>query len=100
MAHSIKYLFLAALLITIVVYDPMWTHHPAASPYDHAKEDLTRVLYPSTRSIAWEPVFIRPQDTLESLYGKNWMHVARFNRIDRRHVYPGMTIKSPLYIDK
>lgn len=100
MAHTIKYFFLAALLITIVVYDPMWTHHPAASPDDPAKEDLTRVLYPSTRSIAWEPVFIRPQDTLESLYGKNWVHVARFNRIDRRHVYPGMTIKSPLYIDK
>jgi len=100
MAHTLKYLFLAALLITIVVYDSTWTHHPAASPDDPAKEDLTRILYPSTRSIAWKPVFIRPQDTLESLYGKNWVHVARFNRIDRRHVYPGMTIKSPLNIDK
>ncbi|NMC74694.1 MAG: L,D-transpeptidase, partial [Geobacteraceae bacterium] len=40
-------------------------------------------------------VFIRPEDTLESLYGDDWVYVARFNRIDRRHVYPGMTIKSP-----
>jgi hypothetical protein len=44
-------------------------------------------------------VFIQPQDTLESLFGKDWILVARFNRIDRRHVYPGITIKSPINID-
>lgn len=98
MAKAIKYLFLSAILFTIIVHNPLKTHHPAASPKDPAKEDLGRVLYPSTRSIAWKPLFIRPQDTLESLYGKDWELVARFNRIDRRHVYPGMTIKSPLNI--
>jgi len=98
MAKAIKYLFLSAILFTIIIYNPLKTSHPAASPKDYAKEDLGRVLYPSTRSIAWKPLFIRPQDTLESLYGKDWELVARFNRIDRRHVYPGMTIKSPLNI--
>jgi hypothetical protein len=95
----IKYLVLLVVLAGIVLYHPLRTSRPAASPDDHAKEDLSRVLYPSTSSIAWKPVFIRPQDTLESLYGENWVLVARFNRIDRRHVYPGMTIKSPINID-
>ncbi len=99
MTNVIKYLVLLVVLAGIVLYHPLRTSHPAASPDDPAKEDLSRVLYPSTRSIAWKPVFIRPQDTLESLYGKNWELVARFNRIDRRHVYPGMTIKSPINID-
>jgi hypothetical protein len=100
MTKAVKYLVLSAVLIAIVLYNPLRTSHPAASPDDPAKEDLGRVLYPSTRSIAWKPVFIRPQDTLESLYGKDWILVARFNRIDRRHVYPGITIKSPINIDE
>jgi hypothetical protein len=29
------------------------------------------------------------------MFGRDWIYVARFNRIDRRHVYPGMTIKVP-----
>ncbi|MDD2336975.1 MAG: L,D-transpeptidase [Geobacteraceae bacterium] len=99
MRKAIKYFVLSILMVAITIYNPLRTSHPAASPDDLAKEDLSRVLYPSTRSIAWKPVFIRPQDSLESLYGKNWVLVARFNRIDRRHVYPGMTIKSPINID-
>jgi len=99
MTKVLKYLILSAILVAIITHAPLSTSHPAASPNDHAKEDLGRVLYPSTRSIPWKPVFIRPQDTLESLYGKDWILVARFNRIDRRHVYPGMTIKSPIHID-
>jgi hypothetical protein len=99
MIQILKYLIPAVLLVSIVVHGPMSTDDPAASPADRAKEDLSRVDYPSTRSIGWKPLFIRPQDTLETLYGKDWVLVARFNRIDRRHVYPGMTIKSPLNID-
>jgi hypothetical protein len=88
--------FLPALLIlAIVVHEPMSTDDPAASPSDKAREDLSRVVYPSTVKMRWKPVFIRPQDTLEGIFGKDWEYVARFNRIDRRHVYPGMTIKSP-----
>jgi hypothetical protein len=95
MMHILKFLLPAILITAIVVHDPIATDLPSASPQDKAKEDLSRVDYPSTRAIAWEPVFIHPQDTLETLYGDDWVYVARFNRIDRRHVYPGMTIKSP-----
>ena len=66
---------------------------PGASPVDKAQEDLSRIEYPSQKGMHWHPRFIRPHETLESLYGKDWIWVARFNRVDRRHVYPGMTIK-------
>jgi hypothetical protein len=84
----------------IVVYAPAATSEPAASPVDKAKEDLSRIDYPSQQSIDWTPRFIRPQDTLEKLFGRDWPLVARFNRVDRRHVYPGMTIKVPRHMEQ
>jgi hypothetical protein len=94
-------LFLTCIIVTgIVVYEPAAISEPAASPADKAREDLTRIDYPSQRSIAWSPRFIRPQDTLEKLFGREWPLVARFNRVDRRHVYPGMTIKVPDLMDQ
>ncbi len=72
---------------------------PGPSPHDKALEDLTRIDYPSQKGIRWQPRFLRPHETLESLYGKDWVLVARFNRLDRRHAYPGMTIKEPLRMD-
>ncbi len=99
MLRIIKYLLPLVLLTTIVVHKPLSTDHPAASPRDPAKEDLSRVAYPSTEHMKWKPLFIRPQDSLESLFGDDWEYVARFNRIDRRHVYPGMTIKVPENMD-
>jgi len=80
---------------SIILYGPCSISEPGASPDDPAKEDLTRIEYPSLASIPWESHFIRPNETLESLFGSDWPVVARFNRVDRRHVYPGMTIKVP-----
>jgi len=34
-------------------------------------------------------------ETLKGLFGDRWKDVARFNRIDRRHVYPGLSLKIP-----
>jgi hypothetical protein len=78
-----------------VLRTPSTTDDPAASPEDKGKEDLSRVEYPSLASIKWHPHFIQPNQTLESLFGADWILIARFNRVDRRHVYPGMTIKAP-----
>ncbi|MFZ3207756.1 MAG: L,D-transpeptidase [Geobacteraceae bacterium] len=83
------------LFATVIIVRPGTTSEPAANPKDPAREDLSRIEYPSVAAIEWEPRFIRPQDNLESLFGGDWPYVARFNRIDRRHVYPGMTIKAP-----
>jgi hypothetical protein len=92
-----KVLFFVGLIVlsAIVIYNPSATSEPGPSPLDPAHEDLSRVEYPSLAKIAWHPHFIKPQESLESLFGKDWPFVARFNRIDRRHVYPGMTIKVP-----
>ena len=88
--------FLAMVIIsTALLYSPSSTAEPGPSPLDPAKEDLTRVEYPSQKNMKWHGRFIRPNETLESLFGRDWLHVARFNRVDRRHVYPGMTIKVP-----
>lgn len=88
--------FLTSLLVGFTVLKtPSITSLPGASPVDDAKEDLTRVEYPSLAGIRWHGHFIEPNQNLESLFAKDWIAVARFNRIDRRHVYPGMTIKVP-----
>ncbi|HIJ95609.1 MAG TPA: L,D-transpeptidase [Desulfuromonadales bacterium] len=88
-------LFTSVFVGLTVLRTPSMTHEPAASPSDTSKEDLTRIEYPSLKQIRWHGHFIQPDQTLESLFGDNWISVARFNRIDRRHVYPGMTIKVP-----
>lgn len=88
-------LFTALLVGFTVLRVPDAVDEPAASLQDKADEDLTRIEYPSLKNIKWRPRFLRPQDSLESLYGADWVWVARFNRLDRRHAYPGMTIKEP-----
>jgi len=95
-----KVLFFISLIVlaTIVVYNPLATSEPGANPLDPAHEDLSRVEYPSLAKIPWRPHFIKPEESLETLFGKDWPVVARFNRVDRRHVYPGMTIKVPVDI--
>lgn len=96
MLHRIVYLILGVLIIiAAAVFDPKTTLGPGASPEDRAKEDLSRFEYPSQARIPWKSHFVMPHQSLERLYGEDWVHVARFNRIDRRHVYPGMTIKAP-----
>ena len=96
MLHRIVCLMLGVVIIlAAAVYEPRTTSAPAASPEDRAKEDLSRYEYPSMAAIRWKPHFVMPQESLESLFGKDWIAVARFNRIDRRHTYPGMTIKVP-----
>ncbi len=88
-------LLTAILVVFSVLRSPTLTDNPAASPEDKGREDLSRVEYPSLAGIKWHARFIEPQQSLESLFGKDWILVARFNRVDRRHVYPGMTIKAP-----
>lgn len=88
-------LFTAMLVGFTVLRTPSVTDDPAASPEDKGMEDLSRVEYPSLKNIKWHAHFIQPHQSLESLFGADWILVARFNRIDRRHIYPGMTIKVP-----
>ncbi len=51
--------------------------------------------YPGDAGIAWSCHRIARRNTLTGLFGSHWPEVLRFNRIDRRHVYPGVRIKVP-----
>ena len=88
-----------AVFVTIVIWSPTSISLPSALPTDPQKEDLSRIEYPSAKQINWTAHFIEPQDRLETLFGKDWVYVAKFNRLDRHHAYPGMTIKKPAVID-
>ena len=94
--RPLRLILAAALLCFIVLFRPPSTSLPGTLPDDPAREDLGRFVYPSLKNIPWRPHFIMPDESLERLFGDKWVHVARFNRVDRRHVYPGMTIKVPL----
>lgn len=96
------FLVILTLIIfcTIIIYGPETTSDPAASPDDLAKEDLSRFVYPSLTGVKWKTHFVMPHENLERLFGDNWIYVARLNRIDRRHVYPGVTIKIPENMEK
>jgi len=93
---SIRLILAVTLICFIVVFNPLSISLPGTLPDDPAQEDLGRVVYPSLKNISWRPHFILPDENLERLFGDKWVHVARFNRIDRRHAYPGMTIKVPV----
>jgi hypothetical protein len=100
MRHKFYLVFLGFIIVcAVTVSGPSTISKPAASPTDEAKEDLSRFEYPSLAGIKWSSHFIMPHESLERLFGNNWIYLARFNRIDRRHVYPGMTIKVPENMD-
>lgn len=54
------------------------------------------VRHPSDARVAWECRRLAKGETLEGLFGDRWIDVARFNRIDRRHATPGVSIKVPV----
>lgn len=56
---------------------------------------LCKISHPSDTGIEWDCRRIRKGETLEKLFGERWKDVVRFNRIDRRHVYPGVYLKIP-----
>ena len=90
LSHKIVLILLFTIILVgfTVLRTPLLTSEPAASPDDNGREDLSRVEYPSLKGIAWHAKFIEPNQSLESLFGADWILVARFNRIDRRHVIP------------
>jgi hypothetical protein len=56
---------------------------------------LCNLKYQSQTTIDWVCRRIEKGETLENVFGEQWEDVARFNRIDRRHVSPGKYLKVP-----
>jgi hypothetical protein len=51
--------------------------------------------HPSDDNIEFQCYRMKKGETLEKLFGDRWIDLARFNRVDRRHVYQGIFIKVP-----
>ena len=58
------------------------------------------VSYPSDARIGWACGVVPRGATFESMFGERWRDVARFNRMDRRHVRAGTWIRIPERIDE
>ena len=58
--------------------------------------NLCLVVHPSDAKIPWDCRKIRAGDTPEKLFSDRWQDVLRFNRLDRRHFYEGVSLKVPL----
>jgi hypothetical protein len=65
----------------------------ADSPKKH--RGPCEIYYPSDATVEWDCRVIPPVESLETIFGERWVEVARFNRIDRRHARPGLSIKVP-----
>jgi hypothetical protein len=60
---------------------------------------LCEVRFPSDTAIEWNCVKLTWKDTPEKLFGAYWQDVLRFNRMDRRHFYGGISIKVPVRLE-
>jgi hypothetical protein len=83
------------LITTLSLFITLWLTGSAYAVITN----LCRVVHPSDSRIDWECVRIKRGQTLEKLFGDRWIDVARFNRVDRRHVYPWVRIKVPKNLD-
>jgi hypothetical protein len=61
--------------------------------------NLCSIVHPGDAVIDWDCLRIKKGDTPESLFGDRWQDVLRFNRIDRRHLTAGVSIKVPRNLD-
>jgi hypothetical protein len=61
--------------------------------------NLCSVVHPGDAVSAWDCLRIRKGETPEELFGERWLDVLRFNRIDRRHLTAGVSIKVPRDLD-
>jgi hypothetical protein len=83
-----------SLLLILTIMAPL-TARAAARKISN----LCSVVHPGDALIDWECRKIKKGETPESLFGDRWLDVLRFNRIDRRHLISGVSIKVPRNLD-
>jgi hypothetical protein len=88
-----KFLVLLSTLLMLVTFGQV---SPAA-PRKHTPP--CSIHYPTDDQVEWECRRLA-KGTLESLFGERWQDVLRFNRIDRRHLYPGSRLKIPVNLEE
>ena len=68
-----------------------------AALYDHRYFSLGLKSSLMAESVEYSTYTLRRHETLENKFNKNWINVARFNKIDRVHAYPGTRLKFPRF---
>lgn len=82
-------------LLAMILLVPTAVHSESTSK----RRSLCDMRCPSDETVQWECRTLRDGESLERLFGEQWVHVARFNRVDRRHVHGGVSIKVPKQIE-
>lgn len=82
-------MLLAGLLLILAVPAASWAVPGSRHP------SLCKVRYPSDSRIEWDCLRLKKGESVETRFGERWRDVLRFNRVDRRHVYPGVPLKVP-----
>jgi hypothetical protein len=58
-------------------------------------KNLCQIPYPSDAKVEWTCRTLKWTDTPSGLFGAHWPDLLRFNRLDRRHFYGGVSVKVP-----
>jgi hypothetical protein len=85
------------IAVTVMTVTVFHVSAQADSPKKHRSP--CEIHYPSDAMVEWDCRIIPPGRSLEAMFGEDWVDVARFNRIDRRHARPGFSIKVPRRIE-
>jgi hypothetical protein len=92
-----KIMFLPPILVFCFI--SLFSHEFARRAEGKTVPAPCKISHTSDMLRKWECRRLRTGDTLESLFGDRWQDFARFNRIDRRHAYPGVSLKVPTQLD-
>jgi hypothetical protein len=89
------------LVLRVVITLMLVMMFPVVSQADSSKKHRgpCEIHYPSDAMVEWTCRVIPPGKSLEAIFGEDWADVARFNRIDRRHLRPGLSIKVPRRVE-
>ncbi|TKB73803.1 MAG: L,D-transpeptidase [Nitrospira sp.] len=90
MYSSFRHLLIAVTVMMVTVFS-------VSARADSLKKHRSpcEIHYPSDATLEWDCRIIPRGRSLEALFGEDWVDVARFNRIDRRHARPRLSIKVP-----
>jgi hypothetical protein len=88
-----------SLLIAVSVMIIMGSQVSVQADSSKKHHGPCEIHYPSDAMVEWDCRVIPPGKSLEAIFGEDWVDVARFNRIDRRHARPGLSIKAPRRIE-
>jgi hypothetical protein len=88
-----------SLLIAVTMMMVGFLHVSAQADFPKKHRGPCEIHYPSDVTVEWDCRVIPPSGSLEAIFGEYWADVARFNRIDRRHARPRLSIKVPRQIE-